>query len=168
MDSNSNFSFLAEHSPLLADLGSTAEKLFPFDPASCVVNLRKLGEALAQDIAVRLGLQLQLNAAQADVLRAIDLRLGLDAQVRQMFHLLRQRGNVAAHELRHNIGYREGLETLKIARELALWFHRSFGKKADFKAGPFVGSMRVPRARSGRYTLARRSSRESARTYTVH
>lgn len=40
----SNFSFLAEHSPLLADLGSTAERLYPFDPASCVLKLRLLAE----------------------------------------------------------------------------------------------------------------------------
>ena len=30
-----NFQFLAEHSPLLAELGVNAERLFPFDPASC-------------------------------------------------------------------------------------------------------------------------------------
>ena len=30
---HSNFRFLAEHSPLLAQLGATAEKLYPFDPA---------------------------------------------------------------------------------------------------------------------------------------
>jgi len=36
MGSSSNFQFLAEHSPLLADLGTTAERLFPFDPSSWV------------------------------------------------------------------------------------------------------------------------------------
>ena len=39
MNSTGNFSFLAAHSPLLADLGSTAERLFAFDPASCVLKL---------------------------------------------------------------------------------------------------------------------------------
>ncbi|PND37380.1 type I restriction-modification system endonuclease [Paucibacter aquatile] len=137
MGSPSNFSFLAEHAPLLADLGLTAEKLYPFDPASCVLKLRLMGEALAQEIAARLGLQLQ-QPTQAELLRAVDHRLGLDPQVKQMFHLLRQRGNTAAHELQHDIGYREGIETLKVARELAVWFHRSFGKNAAFKPGPFV------------------------------
>ncbi|MEJ5999920.1 type I restriction-modification system endonuclease [Paucibacter soli] len=137
MGSPSNFSFLAEHAPLLADLGATAEKLFPFDPASCVLKLRLLGEALTQEIAARLGVRLQ-QPSQAELLRAVDGRLGLDPQVRQMFHLLRRRGNAAAHELEHDIGYREGLETLKIAREVAVWFHRTFGKRADFRPGPFV------------------------------
>ncbi|PZP30129.1 MAG: type I restriction-modification system endonuclease [Roseateles depolymerans] len=131
-----NFGFLQRHSPLLAELGAVAEKLYPFDPASCVLKLRLLAEALTQDIAARLGIQLQ-QPTQAELLRAVDQRLGLDPQVRQMFHLLRQRGNVAAHEAQHAIGYREGLESLKVAREVAVWYHRSFGKQPDFKPGPF-------------------------------
>lgn len=133
----SNFSFLAEHSPLLADLGATAERLYPFDPASCVLKLRLLAETLTQEVASRIGLRL-IQPTQAELLRAVDQRLGLDAQVRQMFHLLRQRGNEAAHQVDHRIGYREGMEALKVAREVALWFHRSFGAAPDFKPGPFV------------------------------
>ncbi|MFG6415475.1 type I restriction-modification system endonuclease [Roseateles sp. DC23W] len=137
MDKQSNFGFLAEHSPLLSDLGATAERLFPFDPASAVLKLRLLAEAIAQDIAARIGVQLQ-QPTQAELLRAVDSRLGLDQQVRQMFHLLRQRGNAAAHNIDHDIGYREGLEALKVARELAVWFHRTFGSSPNFKPGPFV------------------------------
>ncbi|TDP84813.1 type I restriction enzyme R subunit [Aquabacterium commune] len=132
-----NFAFLSEHSPLLADLGATAEKLYPFDPASCVLKLRLLAEALTQDVAARIGVRLQ-QPTQAELLRAVDQRLSLDPQVRQMFHLLRNRGNQAAHVLEHSIGYREGLEALKVAREVALWFHRTFGGKPDFKPGAFV------------------------------
>jgi len=133
----SNFAFLAEHSPLLADLGATAERVYPFDPASAVLKLRLLAESITQEVAARIGVRLQ-QPTQAELLRAVDQRLGLDAQVRQMFHLLRQRGNEAAHHLDHSIGYREGLEALKVAREVALWFHRSFGSDPDFKPGPFI------------------------------
>jgi len=132
----SNFSFLSVYSPLLADLGATAERLYPFDPSSSVLKLRLLAEALTQEVASRLGIRL-MQPTQAELLRAVDQRLGLDPQVRQMFHLLRHRGNDAAHQLQHNIGYREGLEALKVAREVALWFHRTFGNEPDFKPGPF-------------------------------
>lgn len=132
-----NFAFLADHSPLLAELGATAERLFPFDPASCVLKLRLLAEALMQDVASRIGLRLQ-QPTQAELLRAVDQRLGLDPQVRQMFHLLRVRGNEAAHQADHGIRHREGLEALKVAREVALWFHRSFGPQPDYKPGPFI------------------------------
>ncbi|MBT0570701.1 type I restriction-modification system endonuclease [Curvibacter sp. CHRR-16] len=137
MAAPSNFGFLAQHSPLLAELGATAEKLFPLDPASCVLKLRILAESLTQEMASRLGIRL-VQPTQAELLRAVDSRLGLDPQVRQMFHCLRQRGNEAAHQVAHSIGYREGLESLKIAREVALWFHRTFGQQPDFKPGPFV------------------------------
>ena len=134
--SGGNFDFLAVHSRLMAELGASAEKLYPFDPASSVLKLRLLAEVLSQDIAARLGVELE-RPTQVDLLRAIDHKLGLDPQVRQMFHLLRQRGNVAAHVAQHDIGYGEGLETLKIAREVAIWFHRTFGGKPEFKPGPF-------------------------------
>ena len=137
MTSPSNFGFLAQHSPLLAELGQTAEKLYPFDPSSCVLKLRLLAESLTQEMASRLDIRL-MQPTQAELLRAVDNRLGLDQQVRQMFHLLRQRGNAAAHQVQHDIGYREGLEALKVAREVAVWFHRTFGSQPDFKPGPFV------------------------------
>lgn len=135
--STSNFSFLSAHSPLLAELGATAERLYPYDPASCVLKLRLLAESLTQEVAERVGLTVG-QSAQAELLRAVDQRLGLDPQVRQILHALRQRGNEAAHQVNHRIGYREGLESIKLARELALWFHRTFGNAPQFKPGPFV------------------------------
>ncbi len=92
-----NFAFLAVRSPLLAELGATAERVFPFDPASCVVRLRLLAEAITQDIAARLGLDDRVQPTQAELLRAVDGRLGLDAQVCQLFHLLRVEGNRGHH-----------------------------------------------------------------------
>ena len=135
--STSNFSFLSAHSPLLAELGATAERLYPYDPASCVLKLRLLAESLTQEVADRIGLSVG-QSTQAELLRAVDQRLGLDPQVRQILHALRQRGNEAAHQVNHRIGYREGLESIKLARELALWFHRTFGNAPQFKPGPFV------------------------------
>jgi type I restriction enzyme R subunit len=132
-----NFSFLSEHAPLLADLGATAERVFPFDPASCVLKLRLLAEAITQDIAARLGVRL-IQPTQAELLRAVDARIGLDAQVRDLFHLLRRTGNLAAHEAGYRVTHREGMDALRVARELAVWFHRSFGSDPDFRPGPFT------------------------------
>ncbi|MGN1055347.1 MAG: type I restriction-modification system endonuclease, partial [Comamonas sp.] len=132
----SNFDFLKAHSQALASLGATAEKIFPHDPVSCVAKLRILAEALAKDIAHRTGVATQ-QQTQAELLRAIDQRIGLDPQVRHLFHVLRMRGNEAAHDIDAPIGYREALDTLKIAREVALWFHRTFGNDPHFKPGPF-------------------------------
>lgn len=136
----SNFAFLAASAPLLAQLGAVAERLFPFDPASCVLKLRLLAETMTRDIADRLGIAAgpASQATQAELLRAVDQRLGLDPQVRQLLHLLRRDGNRAAHQAEHGIGHREGLDALKVARELAVWFQRSFGSEPGFKPGPFI------------------------------
>lgn len=132
----SNFHFLEAHSKSLAALGLAAEKIFPHDPPSCVAKLRLLAEAIAKDIASHIGLSAQ-PSTQAELIRSIDQRLGLDPQLRQMFHLLRIRGNDAVHEVGAAIGYREALESLKVAREVALWFHRTFGSNPQFKPGAF-------------------------------
>jgi len=58
MTGPSNFAFLVEHSTLLADLGATAERLYPFDPSSCVLKLRLLAEVITRDIAARVGVAL--------------------------------------------------------------------------------------------------------------
>lgn len=136
MSEISNFSFLSVHSPLLAELGSAAERIFPHDPASSVIKLRLLAEALAQEVALHIGVPTQQT--QAELLRAIDARFSLDPQVRDLFHLLRKTGNVAAHEPGKRIGHREGMEAIKVAREIAVWFHRTFGKQPGFNPGPFV------------------------------
>lgn len=137
MTLHGNFGYLAQHSPLLAELGQTAERCYPFDPSSCVLKLRLLAESLTQEMAARLGIRL-IQPTQAEQLRAVDSQLNMDPQVRQMFNLLRHRGNTAVHQVQHEIGYREGLEALKVAREVTIWFHRTFGDQPNFKPGPFV------------------------------
>ncbi|WP_027013818.1 type I restriction-modification system endonuclease [Comamonas composti] len=134
---SSNFSFLAEHSQPLADLGATAEKIFPLDPTSCVFKLRLLAEAITKEVALRIGVS-TLEQTQAELLRTVDARLGLEPQLKQMLHVLRRRGNEVAHEVQPSIGYKEALDSIRIAREVALWFHRSFGSNPDFRPGPFT------------------------------
>lgn len=137
MKPSSNFSFLATYDPLLADLGATAERVLFLDAASGVGRLRLLAEALAQEVAARIGIQ-SPPGAQVDLVRAIDYRIRLDPQVRQMFHSLRLTGNAAVHETHHKISFRDGVDALKVARELAIWFHRTFGADSNFKPGPFA------------------------------
>ena len=55
--STSNFAFLAEHDPVFLQLASTAEQVFAADPNTTLIKLRQLGEALAQDIAARSGIE---------------------------------------------------------------------------------------------------------------
>ncbi|SFU42173.1 type I restriction-modification system endonuclease [Halomonas korlensis] len=131
---DSNFSFLAAHDPVFIELTASAERAFSHDPNTTLIKLRQLGEAMAQDIAARIGIELDERASQRDLLYRIDSALGLDPTVRELFHTLRIEGNKATHQFRTQ--HREATRGLKVARSLAVWFHRSFADP-DFKPGAF-------------------------------
>ncbi|WP_176503818.1 type I restriction-modification system endonuclease [Cobetia sp. 5-11-6-3] len=137
MEHDSNFYFLSEHDPLFFQLARAAEQTFAGDPNTTLIKLRQLGEALAQHMAARIGLELEERTTQADLLHRLSRELGLDQSVRQMFHVLRIEGNRATHEFQTS--HKEAMDALKLARELAVWFHRAFGTEGEeFKPGAFV------------------------------
>ncbi|AND69515.1 DEAD/DEAH box helicase [Dyella thiooxydans] len=131
------FAFLGEHDPVLLQLARTAEQIFASDPNTTLIKLRQLGEALAQDLATRSGIEFDAATSQAELLYRIHREIHLDPAIHGLFHTLRVEGNKAAHGF--NTRHREALDGLKVARELAVWYHRSFGKAGSgFKPGPFV------------------------------
>ena len=123
----SNFSFLAEHSPLLAQLGSAAEQFFSGDPNTTLIKLRQLGEALAQDLAARSGIEFDSETTQADLLYRLQREIQLDPEIRMLFHTLRIEGNKATHQFQTK--HKDAMDGLKVARSLAIWYHQSVGKQ---------------------------------------
>ena len=137
MQTHGNFEFLSEHSPILLQLARTAEAIFVSDPNTTLIKLRQLGEALAQDLASRYGIRFDEQTTQRDLLNKLQQELQLDRKIRDLFYILRVEGNKATHEFQTR--HQEALNGLKMARELAVWFHRSFGKQGNqFKAGAFI------------------------------
>ncbi len=137
MAESSNFAFLKEHDPVFFQLASAAERVFASDPNTTLIKLRQLGEALAQDLAVRAGIELDATLSQADLLYRLGREIQLDGNIRNLFHTLRIEGNKATHQFRTQ--HREALDGLKVARALAIWYHQSFGKAGSaFRPGPFV------------------------------
>jgi type I restriction enzyme, R subunit len=137
MAESSNFAFLQEHDPLFLQLASTAEQVFASDPNTTLIKLRQLGEALAQDLASRAGIEFDATTTQSDLLYKLSREIQLDQNIRSLFHTLRVEGNRATHEFRTQ--HREAMDGLKVARALAIWYHQSFGKNVHaFKPGPFV------------------------------
>jgi type I restriction enzyme R subunit len=132
-----NFSFLAEHSPLLAQLGSAAEQVFSSDPNTTLIKLRQLGEALAQDLAARSGIEFNSDTTQADLLYKIQREIQLAPEICTLFHTVRIEGNKATHQF--HTKHKDAMDGLKVARSLAIWYHQSVGKQGvAFKAGPFI------------------------------
>lgn len=137
MAASSNFSFLQEHDPVFLQLASAAEQVFASDPNTTLIKLRQLGEALAQDLASRAGIEFDATTTQSDLLYKLSRDIQLDQNIRSLFHTLRIEGNKATHQFRTQ--HREAMDGLKVARALAIWYHQSFGKNGNaFKPGAFV------------------------------
>jgi type I restriction enzyme R subunit len=137
MAENSNFAFFKEHDPVFFQLANAAERVFSSDPNTTLIKLRQLGEALAQDLAVRAGIEFDATTSQSDLLFRLSREIQLDGNIRNLFHTLRIEGNKATHEFRTQ--HREALDGLRVARALAIWYHQSFGTGGStFKPGPFM------------------------------
>lgn len=137
MAESSNFAFLQEHDPVFLQLASTAEQVFISDPNTTLIKLRQLGEALAQDLASRAGIEFDATTTQADLLYKLSREIQLDSNIRSLFHTLRVEGNKATHSFRTQ--HKEAMDGLRVARALTLWFHQSFGQKGNaFKPGAFI------------------------------
>lgn len=88
----SNFAFLQEHEAVLFQLAIGAERLFASDPNACLIKLRQLGEALAQDVALRSGIAFDAQTSQLELLHRLSREINLDREVSELFHVLRVEG----------------------------------------------------------------------------
>ena len=133
--SPSNFAFLASYDARLSKLGASAERLFHDDPVLTLMRLRQLGEILALEAAARVGIYVAADEKQHELLRRLRDRNAIPRDVADLFHGLRKAGNTASHEVAGTAS--EALHQLKMARLLAIWFHRTFGDPR-FKPSAFV------------------------------
>jgi type I restriction enzyme R subunit len=131
---SSNFDFLAKRYPQLERLGALGERYFSDDPVVSLIRVRQFGEVLAQLVAARSGLFTDANEPQADLLRRLRIDGNFPPNVLDLFHQLRMAGNAATH--RSEGDHATALGCLKMARQLGIWFYRTFDDQR-FKAGPF-------------------------------
>jgi type I restriction enzyme R subunit len=131
----SNFAFLNVHDPLLAQLGVLAERYFRDDPGTAVFKLRQFAEHLCNTIAAHHAVYIGDGETFDNTLRRLSYERIIPKEAADVFHALRKAGNRAAHEAKGD--HADALSALKFARQLGIWFHRTYGK-ADFKPGPFV------------------------------
>ena len=132
---SANFNFLVAHDVQLVRLGALAERYFTDDPNTCLIKLRQFGEVLAQLTAAKAGLFTSQDEPQADLLRRLKFERIVPREIGDLFHHVRVVGNRATHA--QGGDYAEALTTIKIARQLGVWFHLTFSDKT-FSSGPFV------------------------------
>lgn len=130
-----NFQFLAGHHPLMVRYAARAERYLFDDPSTALIKLRQFAELLARQACANVGLA---TAPADDLVRVLGLlrdRGVATADALDLFHALRKAGNAAAHE---GTGTQsDALHHLRMARQLAVWFDRSF-RDGKSPYGPFV------------------------------
>lgn len=131
----SNFAILKLKEPQLFRLGALAEHYFTEDPNTCHIKLRQFSELAAQLTASRLNVNVSVSDSHSDLLRRLKFANGFPKEVSELFHALRVSGNQAAHELAGD--HSSALNALKIARQLAIWYLRTFYDPSQ-KSGPFA------------------------------
>jgi type I restriction enzyme R subunit len=138
-----NFSFLRDHGEDLVEYAARAERYALDDPNTCLIKLRQLAEELAETAAAHTGVSLGYGDGFSDLLRELARKAVITPEMADIFHGLRRAGNAAAHE---GGGTRqEALTQLKLARQLAIWFHQAF-RDAHYRPGPFVMPPNPPAA----------------------
>lgn len=131
-----NFEFLRLHDAKLAILAAQAEQYFLDDPVTAIIKLRQLAEQLAKLIAAHNSLYQGERETFEETLRRLSFDRIVPREVADLFHALRKSGNIAVHEATgdHSVA----LMALKLARQLSIWFHRTYGGQPAYSAGPFI------------------------------
>ena len=125
----SNFAFLHEKFPELAELGILAERYLRSDPQSCLMKAGLLCEGM---IRVMFALDDITLPALCDAVERIDIlqrREVLPADVAAAFHLMRKIRNKAAHE-GLKIPETKTLYFLQITHSLCGWFFQTYGDES--------------------------------------
>ena len=130
-----NFGFLGVHHELLVRYAAQAERFVFEDPNLALIRLRQFAELLARLAAAHAGLPVPERDDFFAVLGQLQERRVANPDVLDLFHGLRNAGNLAVHQ--HADDRAEALHQLRMARTLGVWFRRAFGAPG-FKAGPFL------------------------------
>ncbi len=133
---SANFEFLRPQGEQLVRLAAQAEHYFRTDPNTSLIKLRQFAELLAKEVAARTGSLRSPDESFSEVLGVLGRSGYASRQALDLFHYLRKAGNDAVHGDLDD--FSAALGGLKVARELAGWFVRSYGGNPTLALGPFT------------------------------
>ncbi|MBP9224588.1 MAG: DEAD/DEAH box helicase family protein [Verrucomicrobiales bacterium] len=117
-----NFEFLRSRHRELADLGGFAERYVFSDPSSCLVKLRTFAEAMVKALFAHHRFEATYQSNLNDLLADPSFKSVTPAVVQDKLHLLRIKGNHAAHGTLYVLSDAQLLDVLREAHALARWF----------------------------------------------
>lgn len=134
-ESLSNFADLHLLEPLLAQLGSLAERYVVDDPNTALLKLRQYGELLSQVVAARSGHLGDSDETQQIRLARLQREGVLPKEVWQLLTELRRSGNEANHAFTGE--QKQALELLQFGWIVGVWLLRTF-HDAEYERGDFI------------------------------
>jgi type I restriction enzyme R subunit len=120
-----NFEFLRAKRRELADLGGFAEQYAFTDLTSALVKLRTFAESLVKAVFAHHQLQMGYQSNLNDLLNDPSFKAITPAVVQEKLHLLRIKGNHAAHGTLHPLPPGKIIELVREAHDLGKWLHLS-------------------------------------------
>lgn len=120
-----NFEFLRPSHAELADLGGFAERYAHSDVTSALVKLRTFAESLVKAVFAHHGLPMSYQNTLNDLLSDPSFKRITPAVVQDKLHLLRVKGNHAAHGTLHPTPPAKVIELVREAHDLGRWLHLS-------------------------------------------
>lgn len=118
-----NFEFLRTKRCELADLGGFAEQYAFTDLTSALVKLRTFAESLVKAVFAHHQLQMGYQSNLNDLLNDPSFKAITPAVVQDKLHLLRIKGNHAAHGTLHPLPPGKIVELVREAYDLGKWVH---------------------------------------------
>lgn len=136
MNFKSNFSFLENDNPKLAEIIHWAEVYLQEDPNTCLFKIGQFGELLAQTIADKGQVKIIKNEEQYELLKRLKTGHLINEDINDLFHDIRKTRNDAAHNF--NNDYNIALTNLKYAHQLAIWYYKKFVNPYFIHTTPFI------------------------------
>lgn len=138
----SNFSFLEEKFPVLADYGQKAEKYLYSDSNSCLMKLGMIGETVVNLMFKYDHIQYPYDNTAVTRIDTLYREGLIDSGIQDILHALRKTRNKAVHENYSSVD--DGKVLLQMAYSLCVWFYQIYGDY-EFKPAAFVMPEKEPK-----------------------
>ena len=131
----SNFDFLKDHFPVLANFGALAEQYCYSDSNSCLMKLGMIGETIVNLIFTYDRIPLPSDNTAANRIDLLFREGMITRDLVDVLHVLRMKRNKASHENYSSVA--DGKILLQMAYSLCEWFMQTYGDWS-YQNQPFV------------------------------
>ncbi len=125
--SQSNFSYLETEFPILFNIGQAAEFNLHEDPVTCLFKLRQFGEKLTEILFEEHHLEFPYENTFHNRLKTLEFEGILPSAVKDLFHAIKGKGNVAVHQNKGTLEDAKG--TLFLSFKISKWFYQSYSEE---------------------------------------